>query len=98
MQARNSARSQHSATEREGERENGVLPLDHLQRSAQVVQNGHEKHCKRNAILFSHVIELKGLRHSTAAQSGIARGTTLSARRFSFRSAAIAASRMDRRE
>ena len=41
MGGRPAVGGEHSAAESEWEREDGVLPLDHLKRGAQVVQDGH---------------------------------------------------------
>jgi len=35
--------SEHGSAESKGEREDGVLPLDHLERNAEVAEEGHEE-------------------------------------------------------
>ena len=40
---------QHGSAESERESEDGVLPLDHFQRYAEVVEDGHGKIVKQNS-------------------------------------------------
>jgi hypothetical protein len=42
MQRRESSGREHGSAQRKRERENGVLPLDHLESYAQIVQDRHE--------------------------------------------------------
>ncbi len=44
---------EHGSAKREGEREDGVLPLDHFEGDAKVVKDGHEKIVKQFFVQFS---------------------------------------------
>ncbi len=60
MNGRQSPGREHGAAEREWQREHGVLPLDHLQRHAQVVKDRHATIVKQG-LIGSPVSALVGL-------------------------------------
>src|ERR1700733_11284571 len=46
----------HGSAERERESEDGMLPLDHFKRDAQVVENGHRKIVRHFVVRVAHAL------------------------------------------
>src|SRR5450631_4859265 len=94
MHRRKSPSCEHRSAERKWEREDGVLPLDHLQRYAQIVQYGHGSIVMQGRSLRHRGsgCEINVHRPKPTARTGTVRATQFAVGRFPHGSTAIAES------